>query len=389
MNILYNTQGEVTSKIRKHLTLLNENVNACYKPQLNFLPEVIYGMIMSESLVAHDVSLELKEEFSFVQLDSKIKRFHRLMRNKRFQGKILFNGLIKNIISNYKAKHTKNRIHIIIDHMYSSENYTILMASMRIGTQGIPIWYEVFDGINNSEAYLDSLLVRQIKEISNIFKSINAELIFLADRWFNSCQFLKTIEDLGHKYVIRLKGNINVQVYDEKEGHYIRKQTADLYAYQCHSVMYNNVILYEEEKLKTNIVRSKKEGVNEAWILATNGDYKSAIMDYNHRFGGIETIFKNQKSNGFYLEDIVNASIEYFENLYATLCIALTLIVCIGADYTKNSRCYREVKIRTLQSKNTRKRVMSVFKVGLTIFKMSVNSLKYIRLPLSFTLYDL
>ena len=29
-------------------------------------------------------------------------------------------------------------------------------------------------------------------------------------------------------------------------------------------------------------------------ILATNGNYRQTIIDYNYRFGGIETIFKNQ-----------------------------------------------------------------------------------------------
>jgi len=71
------------------------------------------------------------------------------MRNDRFNGKLLFKEIIKYIISNYKLKHSDNRIHITIDHMYSKENYTILIASMRIGKQGIPICFEVFDGFNN------------------------------------------------------------------------------------------------------------------------------------------------------------------------------------------------------------------------------------------------
>jgi len=61
MNKLYNTQGKITSRIREFLTKVNNNCHCCYKPQLNFLPEVIYGIISSESIVAHNVSLELKD----------------------------------------------------------------------------------------------------------------------------------------------------------------------------------------------------------------------------------------------------------------------------------------------------------------------------------------
>ena len=44
--------------------------------------------------------------------------------------------------------------------MFSHSNYTIFMISMRVGTQGIPIYFKIFKG--------------------------KYELIFTADRWFNS-----------------------------------------------------------------------------------------------------------------------------------------------------------------------------------------------------------
>lgn len=49
MNKLYNTQKEITNNIRNFLL---SNTKSLHKPQLKFLPEVIFGMISSESLVA-------------------------------------------------------------------------------------------------------------------------------------------------------------------------------------------------------------------------------------------------------------------------------------------------------------------------------------------------
>ncbi len=388
MNIVYNTQKEITSGLRE---FFRKNTTVLHKPQLNFLPEVIFGMIQSESVVCQDNAFQLKDQQAFAQLESIQKRFSRMMKNPRFKGMLCFDEVIKYIIKNLKLKHEDKRVHIIIDHMYSRENYTILMASMRVGRQGIPICFKVFDGINNSEAYLDTVLIELVNKIHNIFKDYDFGLIFLADRWFNSYELLNAINELGHTYVIRLKGNLNIKVFVQKEGHKIRKQTDDLFAYQFHSCYYENVELYENHDFTTHIVRSKKDGVKEPWILATNGAPKRAVKDYGYRYGGIETIFKNQKSNCFYLEDIVNASILYFENLYATLCISICLLTCLGAEYSKNAKCYKNVKIQTHKRTKSAKiiRVMSIFKTGLTLFKLAINSLIYIRLPLNFKLYDM
>ena len=51
MNKLYNTQKEITNNIRNFLL---SNTKSLHKPQLKFLPEVIFGMISSESLVARE-----------------------------------------------------------------------------------------------------------------------------------------------------------------------------------------------------------------------------------------------------------------------------------------------------------------------------------------------
>ena len=65
------------------------------------------------------------------------------------------------------------------------------------------------------------------------------------------------------------------------------------------------------------------------------------------RFGAIEYLFKNQISNGFRLESTVNASLQYFKNLYAVTCFASIFLVIIGADYSKNTKCYKNEKFIT------------------------------------------
>lgn len=177
--------------------------------------------------------------------------------------------------------------------MFSKDNYTVFMITMRIGKQGVPLWFRCFKNKDNPEAFNEELLKEGITYVSNLFdKDLN--LIFLADRWFNSTTLLDHINNLGHTYCVRLKGNIKVKMNGDTKA----KSLNEIKNYKYHSSLFNNVAITKKEYF-TNIAISKRSGVKEPWIIATNGDTKRAIKDYGYRYGAIETVFKNQKSNGF------------------------------------------------------------------------------------------
>ena len=396
MNKLYNTQTEITNKIRK---FLKKSIPNLRKTQLNIIPEILFGMISSESVVSSDIAKSLKDEFSFVQLESIKKRIRRFFNNKLFDSESFYNSLITSVLSSYKKKHKDKRIHITFDHMFSHDNYVTLMFTMRIGKQGIPIWFKSFkqEYINKEKslekgktiAFNESLIIEGIKHVSTLFND-NFDLIFLADRWFNSEKILNTIESLGHTYCIRLKKNIKIFIHDKKEGHKIWKWLSDLPSHKYHAIVHKDIELYDS-KYKTNIVISKYLNTKDPWIIVTNKDVEHAVQNYSHRFGSIECVFKNQKSNGLYLEAINNASEKAYNTMYTLACTVVLFLTIIGADYSKNTKCYKTEKIVTHKVyKNKGKlRVMSLFRIGLTLFHRAVNSLKYIRLPINFILYDI
>ena len=264
------------------------------------------------------------------------------------------------------------------------------MMSMRVGKQGIPLWFKSFKGKKVNDVFEESLIIEGINYIIDLFKHTKYKLTFLADRWFNSTNLMKTIEDAGHIYCFRLKKNIKCFIYDKKEGHKIWKWLDELTTYEWHSTLYDDVLL-TESKFKCKIVCSKRHGTDDAWILATNGNYRQIIIDYGYRFGGIETIFKNQKSNGFYIENIVNATEKSYQTMYALVCTCILFHTIIGADYSKNTRCYKNIKIVTHKKYKSKGlvRVLSLFNTGLTLFKRVINSRIYIRIPIKFILYDI
>ena len=162
----------------------------------------------------------------------------------------------------------------------------------------------------------------------------------------------------------------------------------DLSKYKFHSAHYNEIEL-TKNKYTTNIVISDSISTDTPWILATSGDYNRAIKDYSYRFGGVETIFKNQKSNGFYIEDTVNCSLKYFQSMYCFSCIGVLLLTIIGDNFAKNTRTYRKLKITTHTKSNGKKsRIISLFNIGLILFHRAFMSLKYVKIDFRFILYD-
>lgn len=383
MNKIYNTQEDFA---RGFVDFLKKAIPNIRKTQLNIIPYIIWGMIKSESAVASDIAGVLKDNFSLVQPSSIIKRIRRFFNNSLFQPDVFWEHIIRFVIDKYKPKH--NKIHIIIDHMFSHDNYTVLMFSLRIGKQGIPLWFKSFKG-KPTEAFLEDNIIDGISKVSSLFDK-KYQLIFLADRWFNSQTLMQYIDSLGHIYCFRLKKNIKIFIYDKKEGHKVWKYLYDLKPHKYHAIVYNDIELFDS-KYVTNIVHSKYLSTDDPWIIVTNGDISHAIQNYSFRFGGIETLFKQQKSNGFFLEAVNNASEKAFTSMYTLVCLSTLYLTILGTEYSKNTKCYKDCKIESHKTyKDGKKvRVMSLFKTGLTLFKIAIESSKYIRLPIRFILYDI
>ena len=381
MNKVYNTQEDFASKIKDFLKKVFPNIRLT---QLKIIPYIIIGMLFSESTVASDIAKNLKDDFSLVQHESVIKRIKRLFTNKFFNGYTFYDKIIKYVISTYKKKHSDKRIHIIFDHCFSHNNYTIFMMSFRIGKIGIPLWFRCFEGKNDSNAFLEDLFKEGILYISNLFDN-SYDLIFLADRWFISTSLMDFIDSLGHTFCIRVKGNIKVYLDNYEKPIPIKNIKPRKHS----SKMYNNIYI-TDNKYKTNLVVGKSKEVKETWYIVTNGDVTRTIKDYGYRFGGVETIFKNTKSNGFNIECTCNTSLKYFESMYSLTCFGVLFMTIIGADYSKNTSCYRNVNLTTHKKiYGIKKRIMSLFNIGLTLFILAHNSKVYIRIPFSFTLYDI
>ena len=249
MSKLYNTQSNITTSLCDFF----KKVCHLRKTQLNILPAIVFGMAISESCITNDIVKVLKDEFNLVYPTSTERRIRRFFNNELFDNYTFFEDCIKDIISRYTLSHDDKRVHIVMDHMYMRDKFTVFMMTMRVGKQSIPLWFRCFEGKNNPDAYKQFLLEEGINFVDNLFKDKEYDLIFLGDRWFNSTSLMTFINSKGHTYVFRLKENFKCFVYDKKESHKIWKNINDLFHYKYHATHYEN-IGFTKNNIETNIV---------------------------------------------------------------------------------------------------------------------------------------
>ena len=116
---------------------------------------------------------------------------------------------------------------------------------------------------------------------------------------------MRYIEELGETYCIRIKSRLTFYIHDYEE---IAGYTKDIKPKEKEEQYFERVTIVKH-RYDTKKAVSKKEGHEEAIYVLTNGKVKEGIKNYSYRFGSIECIFKNQKSN---IISLSNTGLIYF-----------------------------------------------------------------------------
>ena len=357
-------------------------------PHAKSISSIITAMISAESVVSSDISKNFKDNFSYILLESNQRRIWRFFYSFSFIAYYFFELFISYIISNFKVKHFDNTVHISFDHMFVRNKFTILLFSLRIGKQGIPIWFRCFKtNDSSSSAFSTSLIKQGISFCASLFPADKFHVIFLADRWFPNVDIFEHIQSLNCFFCIRSKSYFYIHFYNSR-GFLVKKHLRDI-SPLSHSSRVLKDVFFSRKMFKTNIVISRGISTDDVWYIVTNDNTSRAIRNYSYRFGSIECIFKNQKTNGFRLESTNTHKLEHFISLFTIVCTAICWLVIIGSDYVKNKSHYK-IKIRdTRKSKsNSTSRLYSYFSIGLTLFNLCYYNYVDFTLKFNFILYD-
>lgn len=258
-----------------------------------------------------------------------------------------------------------------------------------MANNGIPLWFRCFKGVDDPNAFNLSLFIQGISFVHNLFKDKNYKLIFLADRWFNFREIMLHIQSLGHIYCIRTKSNVSIEI-DHYPYSDMISSISDIEPFFSKSIFFDSVRI-TSFKFHSKLAISKSDSHQEPFFILTNGNTRNAIKHYSYRFGSIEFIFKNHKSNGFYLESSKMRNIHAFSTLFTLACLAILWLTILGADYSKNKNHYKnyfKIKYSKKNGKNF-KRTISLFNTGLIYFNLAFCSYKYSVIKCNFLLYDI
>ena len=237
-----------------------------------------------------------------------------------------------------------------------------------------------------SEACQLKLIKEGIRDTDKLLKEKNKqlEIIYLADRWFDNCKIMKYIEELGGTYCIRIKSRLTFYIHNYGE---IAGYTKDVKPKEKEEQYFERVTIIKHQ-YDTKMAVSKKEGHEEAIYVLTNGKVEEGIKNYSYRFGTIECIFKNQKSNGFRLESTKMKNIQSFKTMFGIMCVALVWLIILGVEYTVKKE-KNKIKIKIYKKKDKGKRIISLFNTGLMYFNLCLNSYQVPKIRCDFLLYEI
>ena len=289
----YNNFNKIASDLHKFF----ESIFSFKYHHLDYLVFTVISFINSGSVVASKISNTFNMFLPyFIQPDSTERKIRRFFSSFSSIAYDFYSVLISYVIKFYKVKHHYNIVHISLDHMYVKERFTILLFSLRIGKQGIPLWFRCFKGHQPSKAMSLSLVNEGISFCSSLFTVDNVKVIFLADRWFSFISVLKHIESLHCFYVFRVKSHF-ICSYTNSSGSTTLCHISDIKP-RKHSSKYIS-ILFTAFEFPTNLVVVRSCNTDDTWYLLTNDSPNRAAHNYSKRFGSIECIFKHQKTNRF------------------------------------------------------------------------------------------
>jgi len=395
---LYNNINEISINFQIFFKSINTNLSKPNKKLLSFL---IPAMVDSESVITADLSKAIKSSYFSPNEASNQKRIWRFMNNCHINMNDIYDSIIKHVISNISnVRHQK--LIVTLDHMYTKNKFVTLMFTLKIDNQGIPLFFRSEKTLSNCHSdisrnsrkklFSENFIKNSINYIIELLTPLNTKITFLADRWFFNLSILKFISDKGHYFCFRAKANssVKVLVYDKKENHKIYKHINDLHSLKYHSVYYSN-LEFGDMHFQCNLSISRScANEDEEWYIVSNINPSQAIKTYSKRFGAIEMFFKSQKTNGFYLESTKTKNLHAFETLYGIACIASLWLNILALDYIKNHNHLKH-KLNIQYNKRNKNgaliRILSSFKLGLTLFKKLYCSYINLSLKFNFKLY--
>jgi hypothetical protein len=265
----------------------------------------------------------------------RIKRTWRFVSNARVVVSDAMGGVIRHLVKRYRKaprrpgnRRRRSRLLIAFDWTEIRDFHTLMAAAVQRG-RALPLLWATYPEwiLHKSQNNLEEGLLRLLRTMV----PEHVEVVLLADRGFGRTELARTCQQLGFRYVIRIRPDVWIESpsYQGKLLDYpVRK------GMQC---FLKNVSYRKKDAVTHHVVIHWKAGLpkkrDEPWFLMTDMERKveSLTTLYGKRMT-VEELFRDDKNkrNGFSLRHTKITKADRLDRLLLILALAYWLLLGIG-----------------------------------------------------------
>jgi hypothetical protein len=220
------------------------------------------------------------------------------------------------------------KIAINVDFTSSTDDFSILSASIPFQGRAIPLYFSMRNYPNKKNSHNQKKMEEAfIKELSHLLSN-KYSYVIVADRGFGNGRFASLCESNGFSYILRTKDNLRILEDRFSDMKKLKDFPTSDFDFP------NAAILAWNKKVRV-IKTSNKDS---SWHIVTNIDktnFKEIVDQYGHRFK-CEKMFQDHKSSGFNIEKSKIKKYDRFKRLLYLISLTQTLMVFIG-DYINDN----------------------------------------------------
>lgn len=263
----------------------------------------------------------------------RIKRTWRFVANPRVVVSDAMRGVVQRLVKRYRKpqRHDRKRQHrllIAFDWTEIRNFHTLMAAAVQRG-RALPLLWATYPEwvLHKSQNNLEEGLLRLLRTMIPEY----VEVVLLADRGFGRTELARTCQQIGFRYVIRIKPD----VWIECPSH--RGKLLDYPVRKGMQRFLKNVSYRKKDGVTQHLVIHWKVGLpkkrDEPWFLMTDLERKveSLTTLYGKRMT-VEELFRDDKNkrNGFSLRHTKITKAERLDRLLLVLALAYWLLLGIG-----------------------------------------------------------
>jgi hypothetical protein len=262
----------------------------------------------------------------------RIKRTWRFTANERIEVATAMRGVARRLL-----KRRRKRPLLVAFDWTEVGGFCTLMAAAVMKGRAVPlVWVSIAkDQLRRRRNALEEDLLRRLQDMLPEGVSV----IVLADRGFGRTELARLCQELGLRYVIRIKPDVWVQTG------LFRGRLRDYPTHKGMCRVLRDVAYRKHDPVRQHVVIRWVEGLpqrrDEPWFLMTDlrRDPRSLSRLYGKRMT-VEELFRDDKNrrNGWGLRDVQMAEAGRFDRLLLILALAYLLLVGLGLRARRSYR---------------------------------------------------